>query len=80
MPRIREIQIRRFERQWNSLNDSFSSESINIHSSSDGIGKFFAFADLCEFEDNFLDEGVTKISHLIDVTAEDLAGIGILIY
>lgn len=62
------------------MNDSFSSESINIHSSSDGIGTFLAFADLCEFEDNFPVEGVTKISHLIDVTAKDLAGIGILIY
>lgn len=76
---LQEIQIRRFESQWNLVKDSFSSESINF-SSSDGIGKFLVFADLCEFKDNFLVKGVTSIKWLIFVTTEDLAGIGILIY
>ena len=77
---LREIQIRRFERQWKTCNYKGSfieSTDTFTYSSSDEMGKFLAIADLCAFEHIFLAEGVTKISHLADVTQEDLAAINI---
>lgn len=74
---LREIQIRRFERQWKTFKGLLESTDTITCSSSDEIGKFLAIADFCAFEDKFVAEGVRKISHLADVTEEDLAAIGI---
>ena len=49
-----------------------------LYSGSEEIGIFLALSDLSFFEAKFLAEGVEKISHLTDVTAEDLATIGML--
>ena len=44
---------------------------------SDEIVTFLKLADLDVFEAAFRNEGVTKISHIVDVTTEDLEKIGI---
>ena len=44
---------------------------------SDEIATFLELADLNAFEAAFRNEGVTKISHIADVTAEDLERMGI---
>ena len=45
---------------------------------SDEITTFLKLADLDAFEAVFRNEGVSKISHIADVTAEDLERIGIV--
>lgn len=46
---------------------------------SDEIATFLELADLNAFEAVFCSEGVTKISHIADVTAEDLERISFFI-
>ena len=78
---LREIQTRRFEREWNLINVTCClSETGNILKSTDKIGELLALSDLHNFETKFISEGVSKISHLTDVTSEDLAAIGTYIY
>lgn len=45
---------------------------------SDEIATFLELAELQSFEAGFRHEGVTKINHIADLTAEDLKRIGIL--
>ena len=74
-----EIQTRRFEREWRKVESLYNRvASTDAYSGSEESGKFLALADLSVFEAKFLVEGVEKISHLTDVTAEDLATIGML--
>lgn len=72
---LREIQIRRFQRLWDSMKATLC--AAYVLEGSDEIATFLKLADLNVFEAAFRNEGVTKISHIVDVTAEDLEKIGI---
>lgn len=76
---LREIQTRRFERQWSLIKVSCCQAGTeNVLKSTDEIGALLALSDLHNFEPKLMTEGVTKIRHFTDVTAEDLTAIGIL--
>lgn len=79
---LREIQMRRFERQWQSMQTSLTFNEGNIldgYSGSDQIIDFLQLADLNAFEDKLVGEGVSKIKHLVDVTVDDLPLLGIVL-
>lgn len=75
---MKEIQARRFDREWKNVEPFISTDNADINHSSDEIGSFLALADLSNFEARFVSEGVGKTSHLTDVTVEDLILIGML--
>ena len=53
--------------------ESFESLHLNFD---DEIEKFLEIADLQSVEPALREEGVTKIGHITDVTAEDLTKLG----
>lgn len=48
----------------------------NFVSESHDIGVFLNRSDLLQFEEAFKKEGVTKCSHILDITCDDLTRIG----